>query len=64
MDVGLDTADTFASLGGEADVALLTPVGGPRVLDDPVVLTLFSPVAYHEDGVVDIAAALLVGEDA
>ena len=41
----LDAADSIAWLDGDSDVAFLTPVGAPRVFDEPVVQTLLATIA-------------------
>ena len=53
----LDTTNTFAFLNSELDVALITPPGVPRVLDQPVLLAVLSAVADSKHCVVEISAA-------
>jgi len=58
--LGLLTADTFALLGhvsGNSDVALLTPGGAPRVLDEPVVSLTLSSLTNEEDTVIEAGSA-------
>jgi len=57
---GLDTADTLTVLDGELDVTLVTPDGGPGVLDEPVVEAGvgIGTVADGEDGVVNLGTAI------
>ena len=61
----LDTADTLTVSDGELDVALVTPGGVPRVLDEPVVKTggLIGAIADSEDGVIESSAAVGGVED-
>ena len=47
----------------EADVALLTPRGAPRVLDGPLVLGAVGAVADEGDTVVELLAAAGCGVD-
>ena len=49
----LDTADTLAIDGGDLDVALITPGGGPGVSDNVVLLTSLGSVADGGNGVVE-----------
>ena len=54
------TADTFALLGHvshNSDVALLTPGGAPRVLDEPVVSLALSSLTNKEDTVIEAGSA-------
>ena len=55
----LDAADTLAFNAGELDVALITPVGVPGVLDEPVVqiTSLVVTVSNDKDAVVKVGAA-------
>ena len=45
---------------GNPDVAIFSPVGSPRILDDPVVLAFLWAVADEQNGVVDIVFAVTV----
>ncbi len=42
-----------ALVPGHLDVAVVTPLGSPRVLDQPVVLTVFSSVADDKNAVIE-----------
>jgi len=53
LSTGVDTADSSSSLISNSDVTFLTPVGSPRVLDDPVAIT----IANSEDTVVSLGSA-------
>ena len=55
----LNAADTSTILDSESDVALLTPVGVPRVLNEPVFEAsgCISAIADSEDSVVKVGAA-------
>ena len=55
----LDTADTVTIDDGELNVALITPGGSPRVLDEPVIETssLIVAIADGEDSVIKAGAA-------
>ena len=59
----LDTANTISRLDSNSDVALISPGSSPRVLDDPVVLSVFRTVSDSEDGVIESSAAVGVVED-
>ena len=59
----LDAADTLTLNTSDLNVALITPDGVPGVLDEPVILAVFSAVANGEDGVVTLGAASRTGED-
>ena len=48
----------------DAEPALLSPVGSPRVTSDPVLLAVLLAPADHRDGVVHAGGASLVLEDA
>ena len=63
--VHLDTADTSTVNDSESDVALVTPGGGPGVLDHPVLLTggLINTPTCAGDGVIERGAALCGIED-
>ena len=54
----LDTADTVTVNDGKLDVALVTPGGVPRVLNEPVVLARLAAPSDGEDGVVKSGTAL------
>ena len=60
----LDTADTFAFLDSKLDVALVTPRGGPRILNQPVVLAILCTVAHSQNSVVEIRTAPDIIKDA
>jgi len=53
----LDTAGTSGGVLGQLDVTLVTPGGGPRVLDEPVVLTVLGTGTNSEDSVVKLGTA-------
>ena len=55
--VHLDAAGAICGVLGELDVALLTPMGAPRVLYEPVLLAILGPVANDQHGVVKVRAA-------
>lgn len=38
----------------DLDHTILAPVGSPRVLDQPVVLSIFSSIANNQNGMVDL----------
>ena len=57
----MDTADTLAIDDSELDVTLITPSGGPGVLDEPVLLAVLSAITNSEDSVVETGAARCVG---
>ena len=59
----LDTADTVTVNDGKLDVALVTPGGVPRVLNEPVVLASLAAPSDCEDGVVKAGTALGAIED-
>ena len=61
--VDLDTAGTIRAVHAELDVTLVTPGGVPRVLDEPVVLSILGTIADGEDGVIEVGSALGGGED-
>jgi len=66
--VGSGHGDTALTLGvgdvaGEADVALLSPLGTPGVLHDPVVLAGLRAISDCEHTVVEVGAARGVVED-
>ena len=61
----VDSAHTLAGGDQDADIALLTPVGSPGVLDDPV-LTLglrIRAIAHEEHSMVKVRWANLVSVD-
>jgi hypothetical protein len=41
LNVQVHASDTISSLSGQVDKASVTPIGTPRVLDNPVVLACF-----------------------
>jgi len=57
VDIGLDSANTVAFCDFESHVTILTPVGAPRVLDEPVLDTVFFTVTNDKDSVVQLCAA-------
>ena len=63
MRVDLDTAGTIRVVHAELDVTLVPPGGVPRVLDEPVVLSILGTIADGEDGVIEVGSALGGGED-
>ena len=60
----LDTADTLTIDDSELDVALVAPGGVPRVLHEPVFLSVLGAPADSEHAVVKSGAALGAVEDA
>ena len=60
----LDTADTRTIDDSELDVALVAPAGVPRVLHEPVFLSVLGAPADSEHGVVKPGAARGAVEDA
>merc|ERR1712086_74862 len=59
-----DTADTFTvSVIGDSDVTFFSPVSGPGVSDDPVVLATFASVTNSGDGVIEVSSTSLVVVD-
>ena len=63
IDKLVDTADSTARAGLDADVAVLSPAGTPRVADDVVLNTVLDTIAYGNDGVVDIDWAFIIDSD-
>ena len=53
----LDAASARTTSKSELDVALVTPGGAPRVLDEPVAEAVLETVADSEDSVVELGAA-------
>jgi len=55
----LDAADTFAFNASDLDVALITPVGVPGVLNEPVIKAagFISAISNDKDAVVEVGAA-------
>ena len=49
-----------SSVSGEADVPLISPLGSPRVLHDPVVLSVLSSVSNSQDSVVQLGSTVSV----
>ena len=56
-----DTAHVDATL--QPDVAVLTPIGAPTVLDEPVVNAALATIANHGDGVVQPGVVSAAGKD-
>ena len=54
----LDTADTWSVNGGDLDVSLVSPVLGPGVSDEVVVLATLGSVSNGGDGVVEVGSAV------
>jgi len=52
----LDTADTVTFDLSELNIALVSPDGGPGILDEPVVLAVLGAVADSEDGMIERSA--------
>jgi len=48
----LDTADTGSVLDSDSDVPLLSPLGGPGVLDNVEVLSVLRSISDSEDTVI------------
>jgi len=59
----LNTTDTVAGDDADLDVAVVTPAGPPRVLDEPVLLAVGGAPANGEDGVIKFFAAAGVVHD-
>lgn len=56
----INTTTTFLVLALDAKVTVLSPLGGPRVTDQPVrSKLLISSVTYQKDGVVDVRVGLV-----
>ena len=62
----LDATDTFSILNFNSGKAILTPVGAPRVLDDPVVSlgAFVVTITNSESEMVGFSAAVVGSEDA
>ena len=52
MSSSVDTADSSSCFVSNSDESFLSPVGSPRVLDDPVALA----IAYSEDTVISLGS--------
>jgi hypothetical protein len=53
----VDTADSITRGNENSDVALLTPVCAPGVLDDPVLATGFYTIANKENSMIKVRLA-------
>ena len=60
----LDATYTLAINDSKLDIALVTPRGSPRVLNQPVVLVILSTVAHSQNSVVEIRTAPDIIKDA
>ena len=59
----LDTANTLSWLGGDSDVAILTPRSSPGVSHDVKVLTSLRAIADSGDGVIELGSAFAGVQD-
>ena len=58
LRVNLDAARAIGGVLGELDVALVPPGGVPRVLHEPVILSILGAVTSDQHSVVKVRTAL------
>lgn len=59
----VDTADASTILNSDLEIALVTPGGGPRVLNQEVGSAVFGTVTNCEDTMIEVDSAFTAGDD-
>jgi len=56
----LKTTDSsiVGGLSDDSEISLLSPVSTPRVLEDPIVSSIFSTVSNNEDSMIEISSTI------